>query len=160
MGDFDQAGAPEQKGGSSSLKWILGGCCSCLLLGAILFGVITAMAAKKISEAIEAYKVEARAFLEEATVNPDAAYANRFSAPLKAEQSLEEFKAGVAGQPDLFTVTDMSINSVNNVNGQVRIKGTVTSKTGVIRNCAFTFIEENGAKRLLAYQISADPIPD
>lgn len=160
MGDFDQAGAPQQKGGNSSLKWILGGCCSCLLLGAILFAVFTAMGAKKIMEAIETYKSEARAFLEEAAVNPDSAYANRFSAPLKAAQSLDEFKAGIASQPDLFTVQDMSINSVNNVNGQVRIKGTITSKSGAVRNCSFTFIEEGGVRRLLGYQVSSEPIPD
>lgn len=159
MGDFDQVPPPE-KGGSSSLKWILGGCCGCLLLGAILFAVFTALGARQIMGAVEAYKVEARAFLEEAAKDPDAAYATRFSAPLKAAQSLEDFKAGVTGQPDLFTVQDMSINNVSNVNGQVRIKGTITSTSGVVRNCSFTFVEENGVKRLLGYQITSDPIPD
>jgi hypothetical protein len=159
MGDFDQVPPPE-KGGSSSLKWILGGCCSCLLLGSILFAVFTVFGAQKVMEAIETYKTEARAFLEEAAVDPEAAYASRFSAPLKAEQSLEEFKAGVTGNPDLFTVQDISINSVNNVNGRVRIKGTITSKSGAIRNCAFVFIEEDGARRLIGYRITSDPIPD
>lgn len=163
MSEFEPAPAP--KGGAT--KWVIAGCCSCLLLGAILFAVVVGLGAQQALKAVEEYKVEARAFVDEAASNPDAAYA-RFSAPLKAKQTLEEFRAGVQANPDLFAVQDISINGVKtdliDVGGgpvqRVRIKGTITSKSGAVRNCAFAFVEENGTRRLVEYLITPEPIPD
>lgn len=149
-------GAPAKSGGSG--KWIAA-CCGCLLLLGLLVVGGAGLIFFTWKKTLDAYDAEATAFLAAAAAGDvEGAYA-RFSAPLKQAQSLEEFRAGVQNNPDLFQAQDVSFNSVESdaVSGVTRVKGTVTSATGKVRHCVFAWIEEGGQKRLIEYQISDSP---
>lgn len=151
-------GEQASKGGGPG-KWIAA-CCGCLLLLALLAGGGGALVFMRVKGALDAYDAEATAFLATAEAGDvEGAYA-RFSAPLQQAQSLEEFRAGVQGNPDLFAAQDVSFNSIqtDGTTGVTTLKGTVTSKTGKVRYCAFGWIEEGGQKKLVEYRISDTPL--
>lgn len=147
-------GAPVEKRGGSG-KWIAA-CCGCLLLIGLLVGGGLAAVALRVKASIDAYAVEAMEFFDAAEQGDIAGAYARFSRPLMEAQSLEEFSAGVEQNPDLFAAQDVSFTSIHAdaMSGVTTLKGTVTSKSGKVRHCTFGWIEEDGQKRLMQYQIS------
>lgn len=151
-------GEQTSKGGGSG-KWIAA-CCGCLLLLAVLAGGAVAFGVMKVKGAIDAYDAEATAFLAAAEGGDIEGAYGRFSGPLKQAQSLDDFRAGVQGNPDLFAAQDVSFNSIqtDGTTGVTTLKGTVTSKSGKVRHCVFGWVEEGGQKKLMEYRISDNPL--
>jgi hypothetical protein len=152
------AGAPTQAT-SSKAKWAIAGCCGCLLLAALLFLALGGGAFFVAWKATEPAKAEARAFLEKAGAGDVEGAHRHFSEPLKAELDLPKFKAMVEANPDLFKAADTTFTSFSYRNAVVNLRGTVTSKTGKVRNCLFRLVREGETWRLFEFRITDDPIP-
>ncbi|MBX3467489.1 MAG: hypothetical protein KF878_11410 [Planctomycetes bacterium] len=158
MKQLDDAPAAAPRGGGSA-KWIVAACCGCMALAMLVAGLGGGALFFKIRETLAGYEAEAMTFLEKAASGDVEGAYGHFSAGLRSVQSLEEFAATVEANPDLFQAASVDLNSVNvdGMTGISRVKGTVTSRSGVTRHCVFAFVEEDGQRRLIEYSISNTP---
>lgn len=147
------------RGGGGAGKWIAA-CCGCLLLVGLLVGGVAALGFMRVKGVIDAYDAEATSFLAAAEAGDIEGAYGHFSGPLQQAQPLDDFRAGVQSNPDLFAAQDVSFTSIHTdaMSGVTTLKGTVTSKSGKVRHCLFAWVEEGGLKRLVEYRISDSPL--
>lgn len=78
-----------------------------------------------------------------------------FSVPLKEAQPLEAFAAAVRARPSLFDVADTSFSSRSIDTAGAKFEGTATLRAGTEVPVSFSLVQENGAWRLIAYQVGS-----
>ncbi|MGH9364631.1 MAG: hypothetical protein ACRD1B_05120 [Thermoanaerobaculia bacterium] len=142
------ASTPKKKGW---LKWVAIGCGGVLVLGA-LFGVAMFFVVRKATAGPE--RAVAGFLAAAGSGNYSAAY-DYFSAPLKQVQSLDEFTRAAQSQPIFFQVTDTTFSDRSiDLNG-ARLAGSVTLKSGTKIPASFKLVKENGAWKLISYEIGS-----
>jgi len=80
-----------------------------------------------------------------------------FSAPLKEEQSLEDFRKAVAGRPSLFKVTDSSFTNRSLDGTTAKLSGSVTLEAGTTLPASFQLVKEGDAWKLISYHLGPEP---
>jgi len=151
----DQPGAPVVQPSTPKkapwLKWVAIGCGSALVLG-VLFALAMFLIVRKATAAPE--QAVAGFLAAAGSGNYSAAY-DYFSAPLKQVQSLEEFTRAARSQPIFFQVTATNFNERSvDLNG-AQLAGNVTLKSGTKVPASFKLVKENGAWKLISYQIGS-----
>lgn len=79
-----------------------------------------------------------------------------FSAPLKEQQSLEEFTKAVSGSPSLFAITDTSFTDRSIDTTSAKLSGSVTLKAGTTLPARFELVKENDAWKLIGYHLGPE----
>lgn len=125
------------------------GCGGLLVAVAVLIGVLFFVVGRLTAEPERV----AAAFLA-ATAAGNLAEAHAFFAiPLKETQPLEAFTAAVRARPSLFDVADTSYSSRALDASGATLEGTATLRAGTTVPISFSLVQENGAWRLLAYNL-------
>ena len=138
-----------KKSGSGWVKWVLMGCGVLVLGGVGFFACVYIF----VSEATEAPRQTAEAFLDHATSGDLEAAHDCFSVLLKEVQNLEEFSAIVEGNSELFSVEDTSFTNISMDMEGCEISGTATLSAGTKVPISFRLAEEGGTWKLLSYEI-------
>jgi len=87
--------------------------------------------------------------------NYSAAY-DYFSAPLKQEQSLEQFTHAVEANSMFLHVKDTTFNSRSIETGSgAKLAGSVTLESGTEVPASFRLVKENGQWKLIGYRIGS-----
>lgn len=142
--------APPPAGKSGAKRFVLG--CGCLLLTAIVVGVIFFFALKAGTADAEA---AVKSFLDAAGRGEVQQAYDHFSKPLKESQDFYTFSAKVGDYQPLFQVKETTFNDRSIDTTSVKLAGTLTLESGVEVPCSFQLIEEaDGQWRLIAYSIS------
>jgi hypothetical protein len=79
-----------------------------------------------------------------------------FSAPLKDEQPLEEFRKAVAASPSLFAVADASFSNRSIDGTTAKLSGSVTLKAGTTLPASFELVQEGDDWKLIAYHLGPE----
>ena len=128
--------------------------CGVLVLGfAVLIGAIVGfvwMATAGPEEAV-------RNFLAAAAAGDYEKAHDYFSAPLKEEQSLEDFRKAVAGRPSLFKITDSSFNNRSLDGTTAKLSGSVTLEAGTTLPASFQLVKEGDDWKLISYHLGPEP---
>lgn len=98
-----------------------------------------------------------RNFLAAAAAGDYAKAHDHFAAPLKEQQSLDEFKNAVSEAPSLFAVTDATFNNRSVDEAGAKLSGTVTLKAGTKVPASFQLVKEGDAWKLIAYHLGSEP---
>lgn len=133
------------------LKWLFIGCGTavvliCALVGFLWFGVTKATAGPEKS---------AREFLAATAARDYEAAYDYFSAPLKQEQSYEDFVGAARTNSSFFDVTHTSFSNRSIDLSGAELSGTVTLKSGSKVPATFKLIKENEQWKLLGYHIGS-----
>lgn len=144
-------GTPPVPSNRGWIKWVVLGCAT-LLLAAVGAGVLFWMFMMKMTAGPE--KV-AKEFLSAAAAGDYVAAHGHFSAPLKAEQPLEEFTTSARENAQYFDITHTSFSNRSVDAAGAELSGTVTLKSGSKLPATFKLIKENEQWKLLAYHIGS-----
>jgi len=143
----------------SSTNWgavILGGC-GCFLFG---IGVLVVVLYFAVMAATEAPEKAVNEFLAAAgSGDVDGAH-EYFSAALKEVQPLEDFRAVVEQNPQLFKVTETTFTERSRDLAKATFRGTVKLENGTELPAEFILIEEDGAWKLITYRIGEGGEPE
>ena len=134
-------------------KKIAIGCGVALLAFAVFIGAIVGfvwMATAGPEEAV-------RNFLAAAAAGEHEKAHDYFSAPLKEQQPLEDFREAVAGSPTLFAIADASFTNRSLDGTTAKLSGSVTLKAGTTLPASFQLVKEGDAWKLIAYHLGPDP---
>jgi hypothetical protein len=143
---------PPPKKGRGPVFWVAGGCCGCLLLLAILAGVIGGGVWFATSAIVDVV----RAQIEDVKKGDmDAAYA-RMSEGYRSSNSREDFVALVEAHPSLRQNTDSTFSSRNVSNDTGTIGGTLTGG-GTTERVTYTLVKEAGAWKISGIEFPDDP---
>ena len=133
------------------LKWLFVGCAMvvvliCAVAAVLWFGVTKATAGPEKA---------AREFLAAAAAGDYAGAYDYFSAPLKQEQSYQDFVSGVQANSQFFEITHTSFSNRSIDISGAELSGTVTLKSGSKLPSTFKLIKENERWKLLGYHIGS-----
>lgn len=138
----------------SSANWgaiILGGC-GCLIFA---ISVLVVLGFFGFRAATEGPRKAVDEFLAAAaTGDADAAH-EYFSIALKEVQPLDEFRAVVEQNPGLFKVVETTFTEQSRDLAKATFRGTVTLEGGSELPAEFVLIEEEGAWKLISYNIGS-----
>ncbi|MBI2214119.1 MAG: DUF4864 domain-containing protein [Acidobacteria bacterium] len=138
-----------QSSKSGPLLWILGGC-GCLLFG---IGIIVAGIFFVVMKATEEPEKVVRSFLAaSAAGDAERAYAT-FSPEVQQIQSLDEFRAVLASNPQLFDTTDVTWTKRSIENGTASFVGTAKARAGGEVPCNFSLRQYEGSWKILVWQL-------
>lgn len=138
---------------SSPVPWILGGC-GCLLFG---IGVLVLGVFFFVMKATEEPEKVVKEFLSaSAAGDADRAY-ECFSPELKQVQSLEDFRAILAANPQLFDITDVKYTKRSIENGTAMFVGTGQARAGGEFPCEFTLRQYENGWKFIGWHIGAPP---
>jgi hypothetical protein len=133
------------------VKWVALGC-GALLVIAALFAAGGYFLFKKATAGPEEV---VQGFLEAAGGGDYATAHGYFSAPLQQMQPYDQFAAMAEANAMFFQVTETTFNNRSvDMNG-AELSGTVTLTTGTEVPASFRLVKENGAWKLLAYEIGS-----
>jgi len=139
----------EKKGGTNWLAVVLGGC-GCFVFA---IGVLVVVGYYAVMQATGEPEMAVREFLASAgSSDVEAAHAI-FSQALKEVQPLDDFRAVVEQNPQLFKVSDINFTTRSRDLSKATFAGTVTLDDGTELPCEFVLIEEEGEWRLISYHI-------
>jgi hypothetical protein len=134
---------------ASPFPWILGGC-GCLLFG---IGIVVAGIFTVVMKATEEPEVVVREFLAAAAAgDADRAYAT-FSPEVQQIQSLDDFRAVVSANPQLFDTTDVSWTNRSIDNGTATFVGTAKARAGGEIPCNFSLRKYDNGWKILVWQL-------
>jgi hypothetical protein len=136
--------APPAKKARGPLFWVGGGCCGCLVLAIVFFGVIGGGAYFMTSGAVEAVRAQI-ADIKKGDL--DSAY-GRMSEEYRSRHSKDEFVAFVDRHPSLKENTDSTFMSRNVQNDTARIAGSLTGAAGATESVTYTLVKEGGGWRI------------
>ena len=144
----DAANAGEAKK-SSPVPWILGGC-GCLLfgVGVLVLGIFFVV--MKATE--EPEKVVKEFLAASAAGDAERAY-ECFSPELKQVQSLDDFRAVLSANPQLFDTADVNYTKRSVDNGTATFVGTVKVRSGEELPCVFTLRQYANGWKLIGWHI-------
>ncbi len=134
---------------ASRSKRIALGCGGAAIVLALLVGVVS-IVVRKATAGPEAVVHE---FLTAAAAGDYPRAHSFFAAPLQQVQPLSEFKAKASANSSLFSVKDTTFNERSIDTGGARLSGSVTLSSGTQMPASFQLVHENGAWKLLAYNI-------
>jgi hypothetical protein len=146
--------ADEKKSGTNWGAIILGGC-GCLLFGIGTLAVIGYFAYTGVMAATEAPETAVQQFLAAAGDGDAETAHSYFSAALKEVQPLEDFQMVLEQNPGLFVVVDTTFNERSRDMTKASFSGTVTLANGSELPASFVLVEEDGAWKLISYNIGS-----
>lgn len=146
--------ADEKKGGTNWGAIILGGC-GCLLFGIGILAVIGYFVLAGVMAATEEPEAAIREFLAAAGSGDAETAHGYFSSALKEVQPLEDFRMVLEQNPGLFLVVDTTFNERSRDLTKASFSGTVTLENGSELPASFVLIEEEGAWKLISYNIGS-----
>lgn len=127
--------------------------CGVLVLGlAIFVGAILGFVWMATAGPEEAVK----SFLAAAAAGDIEKAHDYFSAPLKEQQSLDEFRKAVEGNRSLFAITDSSFSNRSIDTTSAKLSGSVTLQAGTTLPARFELVKENDDWKLIAYHLGPD----
>jgi hypothetical protein len=132
-------------------KRIALGCGGAAIVLALVAGVVT-LVVRKATAGPEAVVHE---FLAAAAAGDYPRAYSFFAAPLQQVQPLSEFKAKASANSSLFSVKDTTFSERSIDTGGARLSGSVTLSSGTRMPASFQLVRENGAWKLIAYNIGA-----
>jgi hypothetical protein len=144
---------PPAKKGKSPLVWVGGGCCGCLVLIMLFLSVIGGGVYFMTAGAVEAVRAQI-ADVKKGDMN--AAYA-RMSDEYRAQHSLDEFSAFVAGHPALKENTDSTFTTRNVENNTANIAGTLDGPAGVKEDVSYRLTKAGGGWKIEAIEFAGGP---
>lgn len=133
------------------VRWVALGCGALLLLGAALFAAIFFVVMRSTAGPEEAVQ----GFLAAAGSGDYATAHGYFSAPLQQTQPYDQFAAAAAANSMFFQVTETTFNQRSVDTAGANLSGTVTLEVGTEVPASFRLVKENGAWKLLSYQIGS-----
>ncbi len=131
------------------LMWVAGGCCGCLLLMAIVAGVIGGFvyfASQEPAKAVRAQLAEIR------TGELEAAF-QRLDPPYQVELSLPGFEQFVASHPALRDNVDASFNQRTMTNDRAMLAGVLTSSSEQSEEARFELRHRSGGWKITSIEI-------
>lgn len=144
--------AEGKSGGQKWGAWVLGGC-GCLIFG---IGIVVLAGFFFYSKITEAPLLVVEGFLQSAG-NGDVETAHGyFSTALKEVQSLEDFRAVVESNGDLFKVKTRNFTQMSADLSTATFSGTVDLENGSTTSAEFILIKEDGGWRLHSYNIGGE----
>lgn len=132
-------------------RWVVLGCGAFLLL-ALSIGALLVFVVQKATAGPEQVVQE---FLAAAGAGDYAAAHEHFSAPLVQAQPFEEFARAAADNSIFFQVADTTFGSRSVSGSGAELSGTVTLESGTTVPASFHLVKENGAWKLISYQIGS-----
>jgi hypothetical protein len=136
---------------TSTGKKIAIGCAGAAIVVALL-AVILTVVVKKATAGPEAVVHE---FLAAAAAGDYPKAHSFFSAPLQQVQPLAQFQAAASARSSFFQVKDTTFNERSIDTSGARLSGSVTLSTGTKIPASFRLVKENGAWKLLGYNIGS-----
>jgi hypothetical protein len=138
----------------SSTNWgalILGGC-GCFVFA---IGVLIVVGYFGFKAAVDAPRTAVDEFLAAAGEGDVETAHDYFANALKEVQPIEDFRAVVEQNPHLFVVVDSTFTEQSRDMAKATFRGTVTLENGSELPAEFVLIEEEGAWKLISYQIGS-----
>jgi hypothetical protein len=143
------APAPSRK--TPWLKWTALGCGALLVLLAA-FGTLMYFVIQRATAGPEQVVQD---FLAAAGRGDYAAAHEHFSAPLQEVQPFDQFAAAAAANSMFFEVTETTFNNRSVDTTGAELSGSVTLATGTVVPASFKLVKENGAWKLISYNIGS-----
>lgn len=141
--------APPPADDKKWLKWVAAGC-GCAVLAAAAFAAIIVFGVRAgTAGAEEVVQKFLKATAEERYTE---AY-DYFSAPLKETQSYQDFSTAAANNLYLFKVKDTTFLQRSVDTTSAKLEGSVKLEAGTSVPAKFQLVKENGAWKLIAYNI-------
>jgi hypothetical protein len=141
-------GAPAQK---KWIRWVALGCGGFVVV-VVAFVLLVTFVVKKATAGPEAVVQE---FLAAAAGGDYATAHDHFSAPLKEAQPLVEFTQSAQRNAMFFAVRETTFNNRSVDTTGAKFSGTVTLEAGTEVPASFDLVRENGAWKLIAYNIGS-----
>jgi len=132
--------APPAKKGKGPVFWIVGGCCGCLMLMLLGFGLFFGgiwFMSKGASDAVSTHITQVK------SGQVEAAY-RATSQGFQSQVSLDAFVAMVNEHPALHTNKDATFMNRSVQNDTARLSGVLTSAAGGTENVVFELVKESG----------------
>ena len=136
---------------TSTGKKIAIGCAGAAIVVALL-AVILAVVVKKATAGPEAVVKE---FLAAAAAGDYPRAHSYFSVPLKQVQPLAEFQAAATARSSFFQVKDTTFSQRSIDTSGAQLSGSVTLTSGTQVPASFKLVRENGAWKLIGYNIGS-----
>jgi hypothetical protein len=136
---------------TSTGKKIALGCGGAAIVAALLAVVLTVVV-KKATAGPEAVVKE---FLAAAAAGDYAKAHSYFSAPLQQVQPLAQFQAAASARSSFFQVKDTTFSQRSIDTSGAQLSGSVTLTSGTQVPASFKLVRENGAWKLIGYNIGS-----
>lgn len=149
-GGFQPGPPPPAK--NNWIRWVIGGC-GCLVVAAVIFGVLTFMGVKAATGGAEEV---VKSFLKATAEERYKEAYGYFSIPLQETQSFSEFRSSASENLYLFKVTDTTFTERSVDLTTAKLAGTLTLEGGTKMPASFQLVKENDQWRLISYNISAN----
>lgn len=143
--------AEEKKGGTNWIAVMLGGC-GCFVFA---IGVLVVIGYFAVMKATAAPETAIHEFLDAAGAGDVETAHGYFSGALKAVQPLDDFRAVVEQNPQLFNVTETKFTVRSRDLAKATFAGTVILEDGSEVTAEFVLIEEEGEWKLISYEIGS-----
>lgn len=135
---------PPAKKGRSPWVYVGGGCCGCLVLLMVFFGVIGGGAYYMTAGAVEAVRAQ---LADVKKGDMDAAYL-RMSDEYRRQYTKEDFVALVDAHPAMKENTDTTFLNRNVQNNTATVAGTLTGAAGVKEEVTYRLVKESGGWKI------------
>ncbi|HVS04102.1 MAG TPA: hypothetical protein VMT16_15155 [Thermoanaerobaculia bacterium] len=140
-------GRPKKRWG----RWVALGCGAALLL-AVCVGALLVFVLQQATAGPEKVVQD---FLATAGAGDYTAAFDHFSAPLAQVQPFEQFSQSAAANSLFFQVAETTFGSRSVSGGSAQLAGTVTLQSGTTVPASFHLVKENGAWKLVSYNIGS-----